>query len=203
MLFKILNRFTLAVLFECDIPDDCEESVRLKLALKIAVEKKADLRGANLRGADLCGADLCGANLRGANLRGADLCGANLRGADLRGADLCGANLREANLCGANLREANLRGADLREANLRGADLREANLCGADLSIKVARLDFGGWSIYVTPEFTQIGCKKHRNVEWLKWSPDDVADMAVGAKDFWAKHKTAICAVISDVMSAD
>jgi len=74
-----------------------------------------------------------GANLRGANLGDADLRGANLRGANLGGAYLRGANLRGANLRGANLRGANLGGADLRGANLGGADLRGANLGGANL----------------------------------------------------------------------
>ena len=53
----------------------------------------ADLRFANLRRADLREADLRFANLRKADLREADLREANLSEADLRGADLRGANL--------------------------------------------------------------------------------------------------------------
>jgi len=93
---KILNRWNLKVIFECE-----------KTTIKEVVED-ANLRDANLRDA----------NLRGANLRGADLIDANLRGADLRGADLRDANLRGADLRGADLRDANLRGADLIQITL-------------------------------------------------------------------------------------
>jgi uncharacterized protein YjbI with pentapeptide repeats len=144
-----------------------------------------------------------GANLRDANLRDANLCGADLRDADLCGANLCGADLCGANLCGANLRGANLRGADLRDANLCGADLRGANLCGADLpkDLKVARLDFGGWSIYVTPTLTTIGCQVHDNKMWLTFTAEDVVDFAEGASKWWKQHGDSVRAVIKDVMS--
>ncbi|KDB58419.1 pentapeptide repeat-containing protein [Bordetella bronchiseptica] len=170
MKFEIKNRYTGAVLFTADVPDDTESGLIARVALEQAVERDANLRGADLRGADLGGANLRGAdlgdanlgdanlgdaNLRGAdlggaNLRGADLGGANLRGADLRGAnlrgaDLRGANLRGADLGGANLRGADLRGADLGGANLRGADLRGANLRGADLrGANLRGADLGG-----------------------------------------------------------
>ncbi|QTO46369.1 pentapeptide repeat-containing protein [Burkholderia latens] len=80
----------------------------IEIALKAAIEARANLGGANLYGADL----------RDADLRGANLGGANLYGADLRDADLRDANLGGANLGGADLRDADLRGADLRDANL-------------------------------------------------------------------------------------
>ena len=122
MKIEIKNRFTLAVQFVAEIPDDSDESLRMRLAIEFAVKKSANLRGADLRGANLCSADLCSA----------DLCGADLRGANLRGANLCSADLRGANLRGADLRGANLRGANLRGANLCSADLCGANLCGAN-----------------------------------------------------------------------
>ena len=96
---KILNRWTLSIIFEND-----KETIRETV-------QDADLRGANLSDADLKDANLKDANLRDANLRGADLRDANLRGANLRG---------------ANLRDANLRGADLSDADLRGANLKDA-----------------------------------------------------------------------------
>ncbi len=108
-----------------------------------------------------------GENLSRANLRGANLRDANLRYANLRYADLRGANLRYADLSGAHLRDA-----DLRDANLSGANLRDADL---PVGFKVARLDFGGWSICVTPTHTTIGCESHPNKDWLKWNPEDVA----------------------------
>ena len=86
MRIQIRHRYNSSVLFECDADS-------VKIAVKLAIEAKADLSGANLSGADLSGADLYGANLSRANLSGADLYGANLSGANLSGADLSGANL--------------------------------------------------------------------------------------------------------------
>jgi hypothetical protein len=103
---KILSRWNLKVIFECE-----------KTTIKETVED-ANLRGADLIDANLIGADLIGANLRDADLRGADLIGANLRDADLRGANLIDANLRGADLRGADLIDANLRGADLIQITL-------------------------------------------------------------------------------------
>ncbi|KRA58217.1 pentapeptide repeat-containing protein [Rhizobium sp. Root651] len=145
MKFDILNRFSGEVQFSAEI--DCKAddlpSVKLGMAVKVALKESANLyganlRSANLRSADLRSADLYGANLRsanlyGADLRSADLYGANLRSANLYGADLYGANLRSANLYGADLRSADLRSADLYGANLRSANLYGADLYGADL----------------------------------------------------------------------
>ena len=108
-----------------------------------------------------------------------------------------------ANLSGANLSGANLSGANLRGANLSGANLRGANLSGANLPVgfKVARLDFGGWSIYVTPTHTTIGCQSHPNKDWLKWDPEDVASFNSGASEWWKQHGAAVKTVIKDVQS--
>ena len=96
MKYDILTRFTSAVQFSAEITcvADALPSVKLGLAVRLAVKESANLRDANLRDANLSGADL----------RDADLRDADLRGADLRGADLRDANLRDANLRGANLR---------------------------------------------------------------------------------------------------
>jgi hypothetical protein len=170
MKFEIKSRWDFSkVLFEAEIEcsADAPYSVKLGLAVKVAVGKGAslsdaylrdaylscaDLRDANLRGANLSCADLRDANLRGASLSGADLRGANLRDANLRdanlrGADLCGADLCGANLCGANLRDANLRDADLRDANLRDANLRGAKNSALILvrTIIVPEGDLIGW----------------------------------------------------------
>ena len=161
MKFEIKNRWTGAVMFECELSAeiagkayalqlgfavrsarasgaDLSDANLLGAELRCANLRGAELRGANLRDANLRGANLSDANLRDANLRGANLSGAdlsdaNLLGAELRGADLRGAELRCANLRDADLRGAELRGANLRDANLRGADLSDANLRGADL----------------------------------------------------------------------
>ena len=104
MKHQIKHRYTDAVLFECDVPEDVQASgIAARYTLEKAVKDHADLIGAYLSGADLRGANLSGANLSGADLRGADLIGADLIGANLSGADLIGAELIGAYLSGANL----------------------------------------------------------------------------------------------------
>ena len=110
MQFEIKNRFTGAVQFTAEI--ECAAnaplSFKLGLAVRMAVNRRADLSGAVLSGAVLRRADLSGAVLSGADLRCADLSGAVLSGAVLRCADLSGAVLS-----GADLRCADLSGAVL------------------------------------------------------------------------------------------
>ena len=89
---QILNRYTNAVLFECEVPADVASGLAIRHALEKAVQAGADLTGAYLRGADLSGANLYDADLSGADLSGANLYGAYLRGADLSGANLYGAD---------------------------------------------------------------------------------------------------------------
>ena len=56
---------------EIEIPDGTEERWRLKVAVEIAVQARADLSGADLSGAYLSGAYLSGAYLSGAHLSAA------------------------------------------------------------------------------------------------------------------------------------
>ena len=141
MKYDILNRFSGTVIFtaEIDCSDDTLPSIKLGLAVKVAVKARANLTGANLAGAYLTRANLTGAYLTDANLTGANLAGANLTGANLTGAYLTDANLTGANLAGAYLTDANLTGANLAgayltRANLTGAYLTDANLTGANLT---------------------------------------------------------------------
>ena len=101
----------------------------------------------------------------------------------------------------ADLSGANLYGADLYGANLYGANLSGADLRSADLDIKIGRLDFGGWSVLVTPTETQIGCQKHPNKDWLKHTPKSVAFMHTDAAKWWRQHGTVVKALIRDVSS--
>jgi len=133
MKHQIKHRYTDAVLFECELPDDTQSGLATRHALEKAVNVGAYLDGANLNGANLSRANLDGANLNGANLVGANLSRANLDGANLSRANLDGANLDGANLVGAYLSRANLDGAYLSRANLDGANLDGANLVGAYL----------------------------------------------------------------------
>ena len=211
---QIKHRFTGAVLFECDAPED-----KSGMAVRYALEKAtasganlyganlsgANLSGANLYGADLSGANLYGANLYGANLSGANLYGANLSGADLSGANLYGANLSGANLYGANLSGANLYGADLSGANLYGADLYGANLSGANLSgakidgeeITIPPVSIGGlkWLALITDNYLRIGCQRHTHAEWAGFDDEQIEDMSGGAPEFWAQWKAPLLAM--------
>ena len=154
MRFDIFNRFTGAVQFSCelDCPADALPSVKLGLAVKVAIKERAYLSGADLSGAYLSGADLSRAYLNGANLSRAYLSRANLSraylsGADLSRADLSGADLSRADLNGADLSRADLSRADLSGADLSGADLKDAK--DADLAIARTRIladgDITGW----------------------------------------------------------
>jgi len=145
MRFDILNRFTGAVQFTAEIecPADALPSVKLGLAVKVAIKERANLSGANLSGADLSGADLSRANLSGADLSRAYLSGADLSRADLSGANLSRAYLSGADLSGANLSRADLSGAYLSRANLK--DAKEADLAIARTRILPSEGEVIGW----------------------------------------------------------
>ncbi len=100
MKHQIKHRFTDAVLFECDVPDNIESGMATRHALEKATMADAYLAGANLAGAYLAGANLAGAYLADANLAGANLAGANLAGANLADANLAGAKLGDDILTG-------------------------------------------------------------------------------------------------------
>ena len=140
--FDILNRFSGNVQFsaEIDCAEDSPISIKLGLAVKVAIKELADLQGADLQGAYLQDAYLQGAYLQDANLQDADLRGAYLQGANLQGADLQGAYLQDADLQDADLRGAYLQGAYLQGAYLQDANLQDADLRGADL-------DFSCWPL--------------------------------------------------------
>ena len=196
MHFEIKSRWFGAVIFTADIEADesASASIKLGLAVKVAVKASADLRGANLCGADLRGANLSGANLRDADLSGANLRDANLRGANLRGVYLRDVYLRDANLCGVDLRDANLCGANLRDANLRDADLSGANLngvCGLNDWIKNIQIE--DWPISYTSEIMQIGCQRHPLDVWRNFSDAEIRAMdGRKALAFWEKWKSWI-----------
>ena len=85
---QIKHRYTNAVLFECDVPDDVSSGLQMRHALEKAVSARAYLADANLADANLAGANLAGANLAGANLADANLADANLAGAKFSDAKL-------------------------------------------------------------------------------------------------------------------
>ena len=80
MKVEIKHRYTGAVLFACDVPDE-NSGMAMRHALEKATEAGANLAGVNLTGANLTSANLADANLADANLTGADLADASLTGA--------------------------------------------------------------------------------------------------------------------------
>ena len=98
--FEVRNRWTNAVQFtaEISVTPDMTPSIKLGLAIELAVKARANLVGADLAYADLAYVNLVGADLTGAYLVGANLTNANLAGADLAGANLARADLEQADL---------------------------------------------------------------------------------------------------------
>jgi len=172
---EIKKRLTGEVIFSASI--DCEPgalpSVKLGLAVRLAIKSRA-----NLGGADLSRANLNGADLGGADLRGADLGGANLSSANLRGAYLSGADLSRANLGGANLRGADLGGADLSRANLGGANLNGADLGGANLN----GADLGG--AYLSGAYLVDGGQRSDGYRFVGWVKDSILQIRAGCRNF-------------------
>ena len=118
--------------------------------------------------------------------------------ANLGYADLSGAVLRSAVLGYADLGYADLSRADLSHADLRSAVLRSAVL---PKTFKIARIDFGDWSVCVTREETTIGCQRYTNAEWLKFTVKDVEDFAEGASEWWKLYGPVVKAAIKAVQS--
>ena len=144
-LTKILNRFTGSLIFEAEVSGETE-SIRLGMAVKLAIAAKANLRWANLSAANLSAADLYAADLRSADLRSANLCAANLESA----------NLESANLYAADLRSANLESAYLESAYLRSANLEsDCKLIGSRPVFQIGPI--GSRSAYLMAFFTDGG----------------------------------------------
>jgi len=189
MKHQIKHRYTDAVLFECDVPDDMESGLRTRHVLEKAVGSRANLSYANLSCANLSGANLSDANLSYANLSGAYLSGANLSGANLSDANLSCAYLSGANLSGANLSGANLSGAYLSGANLSGAKWRDG------ITINRAPLQLSGlhWAVYILDDHMQIGCELHTLAEWAAFDDARIVEMdGKNALRFWRNHKAAL-----------
>ena len=67
---QIKHRYTDAVLYECELPDDTPSGMVMRLTLEKAVKDRASLVGARLDGARLDGASLVGALIFGKKLIG-------------------------------------------------------------------------------------------------------------------------------------
>ncbi len=182
---QIKNRFTGAVLFEC-------EAKSIKDAVENAVEDGASLVGASLVRASLVRANLVRASLDGASLDGANLDGASLYGASLVGASLVRASLDGASLDGASLVRASLDGASLDGASLDGASLDGASLDGASLDgardgkRPIVHITGLTYSIVITATHAKVGCKYYTFAEWRKFTAKQIDAMGgQKATDFY------------------
>ena len=176
---QIKSRWTGAVLYTADIPDDTPSGLEMRAALERATQARAYLAGAYLAGAYLAGANLAGAYLARAYLAGANLAGAYLADANLAGAYLAGANLADANLAGAYLAGANLAGAKWTE----------------EIVITKTPIQISGlhWFVTILDAHMQIGCELHSLAEWAEF--DDARIVAMDGRDalrFWRDHKEAL-----------
>ena len=171
---QIKHRYTDAVLFECEVPEQ-HRGMSMRYALEQANKNDADLYAANLRGANLYAA--------------------NLRGAELRDADLRDANLRAANLRGAELRGANLYGAELRDAELRDTNLYGAKIDGETVSINPISMTGLRWSILITDGFMRIGCQRHAHDAWESFGDAEIGEMDSNAPEFWSQWREPLLAM--------
>ena len=179
MKFEIKNRYTGAVLFTADVPEDTESGLIARVALEQAVKARADLAGAYLADANLAGAYLADANLADANLADANLAGANLADANLADANLAGAYLARANLARAYL--AGLRGIWGASGNLR--------------EVKAIQCDT--WPVTYTATHMQIGCQMHALEAWWSFTDEQINEMACGALAWWQKWKPVLHTIIT------
>jgi len=177
--FEIKNRYTGAVLFTADVPEDTESGLIARVALEQAVKARADLAGAYLADANLAGAYLADANLADANLADANLAGANLADANLADANLAGAYLARANLARAYL--AGLRGIWGASGNLR--------------EVKAIQCDT--WPVTYTATHMQIGCQMHALEAWWSFTDEQINEMACGALAWWQKWKPVLHTIIT------
>ncbi len=154
MKFEVKNRYSGEIQFTAEITCDKDASTSFKLGLAVrwAIENRANLRYANLSSADL----------RYANLSSADLSYADLNNADLSSADLRYANLSSADLSYADLNNADLRYADLSYADLRYAAVKAISFTGVGKEKRTGYAAMEGKEIIV-----RLGCFRGTEKEAL------------------------------------
>ena len=70
-----------------------------------------------------------------------------------------------------------------------GGQFRGGQFFGEVLTSNPITLGGFRWSIYGTPTFLHIGCQHHTHEAWESFSEGEIAEMAVGALEFWRKNK--------------
>ena len=134
--YNILNRFSGEI--QCSVEIECAvdalPSMKLGLAVKVAIKENKDLSGSDLSRLDLRWS--------------------NLSRLDLSRSDLSGSNLRKSNLSGSNLSGSNLSGSDL-------SDTKYNNDIISHIVARATRLDGYEFFAFATDNGIKIkaGCK--------------------------------------------
>ena len=84
-------------------------------------------------------------------------------------------------------------------ANLRGADLSDANLNGSVGNRKQIKSIFiaDEYPITYTFEYMQIGCQRHKIIDWWKFDDKKIIKMdGIRALKFWKEWRDIIKALI-------
>ena len=149
--YNILNRFSGEI--QCSVEIECAvdalPSMKLGLAVKVAIKENKDLSGS-----DLSRLDLRWSNLSRLDLSRSDLSGSNLRKSNLSGSNLSGSNLSGSDLSGSNLSGSNLSGSDL-------SDTKYNNDIISHIVARATRLDGYEFFAFATDNGIKIkaGCK--------------------------------------------
>lgn len=164
---KIVNRHTLDVIFEDDLP-----TMRQTVMAAIAAGKSLEM--ANLRGADLS----C-LPFSGQSLIGADLTEVNFTKADLTRADFAGTILSRTNFCRAGLDNASFEMARLHETIwAEGVKINRLPIYVRGLDVVVVILDHD----------MAVGGYMRRLHEWREIQDHTVACMGREMAAFWGLY---------------
>jgi uncharacterized protein YjbI with pentapeptide repeats len=132
---------------------------------------------------DLSYCDCYGLNFHSANMRSADMRSADMSYADMSYADMSYANMSSADMSSANMSYADMSYADMSYANIH-------NTTGNSKEIKTIQTE--KYTINITKNNIQIGCKNHTMDEWINFTDEKIDAMDRGALEWWNKWKDII-----------
>ena len=135
----------------------------------VLIWSKGQFRGGQFRGGDFLSGQFRGGQFLGGQFRGGEFLGGQFRGGQFRGGDFFGGQFRGGEFL--------------------GGEFLGGQFFGEALTSNPITLVGFRWSIYGTPTCLHIGCQHHTHEVWESFSEGDIAEMAVGALEFWRKNK--------------
>ena len=90
---------------------------------------------------------------------------------------------------GGQFQGGEFRGGQFRGGQFLGGEFLGGQFFGEALTSNPITLVGFRWSIYGTPTCLHIGCQHHTHEVWESFSEGDIAEMAVGALEFWRKNR--------------